>query len=111
MKKYNVLGPLYLFLGLIRRSDHILGQIYAEMQKILKGSQTSSRHCMCLNVPLHAKENHWHRPAVVTSSRSMHASHAQPMFCPSSAGAATTQQHTQADIAITEIRISDTLGL
>ena len=27
-------------------SDHILGHIYAEIQKILKGSQTLKQHCI-----------------------------------------------------------------
>lgn len=37
---FVALGSLDLVLGLAWRSDHILGHIYEETEKILKGSQT-----------------------------------------------------------------------
>ena len=37
---------LHLVLGLAWKCDHILGHIYAEIGKILKGSQTFKLHCM-----------------------------------------------------------------
>ena len=36
---------LYLVLGLVWKSDHVLGRIYAEIEQILKGSQTFKQHC------------------------------------------------------------------
>ncbi len=50
MNKYTLFylfnGVLfYLVLGRKWRSEHILGHIYAETQKILQGSKTFKRHC------------------------------------------------------------------
>ena len=41
---------LYLVSGLAWKSDHILGHIYAEIEQILKGSQTFKQHCMCIDI-------------------------------------------------------------
>ena len=39
------LMSLYLLLGCKWKSDLILGHIYAEIEQILKGSQTFKQHC------------------------------------------------------------------
>ena len=41
---------LYLVLGLEWKSDHVLGHIYAEIEQILKGSQTFKEPISSLNV-------------------------------------------------------------